>query len=233
MEGNAEVNTILPRLSGKVTKIPEADTTFTKEGYFADAKATGDELKKKVNSADIVDNLTTEATDKPLSAKMGKQLKQQIDDVDSHFAENVQYDNTASKLTAKNVQVAIDVLKTFLDGLQNTATTLQQSITNLSKFDYYEDITIKGTLYGKGYYIEKNDMVIIHIVTSTTSDIATGEVFAELSNLSKNMVKIDNVGILDTNGNGYGFKFENKNIIAQSNITQGTKLTFDVCIKLA
>lgn len=110
MEGNAEANTILPRLQGKVTKIPEADTTFSKEGYFADAKATGEALAKKVNSADIVNNLLTASAEKPLSAEMGKKLKEQIDDVDPHYAENVQYDNTTSGLAASDVQGAIDEL---------------------------------------------------------------------------------------------------------------------------
>jgi hypothetical protein len=111
-----------------------------------------------------------------------------------------------------------------------TGDAIAQAVNEVSKVEYHEDIATSHTLYGKGYYLETPNMVIIHMGVSTTSDIKTGEVFAELNKLSKNMQKIDNLGVLDMDGNGYGFKFENKTITAQSDIPQGAKLLIDVCL---
>lgn len=98
-------------LNGKIVQIPTVDKTLSKSGYSADAKVTGDALKKKVNITDIVDNLTTDNANKPLSARQGAELKRRVDDIDPHFAENVNYDNTKSGFTAENVQDAIDEIK--------------------------------------------------------------------------------------------------------------------------
>lgn len=46
MEGMLENNQTLSELKGKVNAIPSIDDTFTKKGYCADAKATGEELEK-------------------------------------------------------------------------------------------------------------------------------------------------------------------------------------------
>ena len=66
-------------LKGKVKPFPSIDKTLSKEGCCADAKATGDALEARVKKVDIVDNLTTEDSEKPLSAKQGAELKKQLD----------------------------------------------------------------------------------------------------------------------------------------------------------
>ena len=63
-------------------KVLFVDTTLTKKGMSAEAKATGDALATKVNITDIVDDLTSVADDKPLSANQGRILKKQIDEID-------------------------------------------------------------------------------------------------------------------------------------------------------
>ncbi len=68
-------------VSGKVQSFPIIDRTLTKEGRCADAKATGEKLTE----------LTT-----------------RLDDIDPHFAENVKYKNTSSRLIATNMQQAVD-----------------------------------------------------------------------------------------------------------------------------
>ncbi|MBR5544860.1 MAG: hypothetical protein IKU66_05240 [Clostridia bacterium] len=105
------------------------------------------------------------------------------------------------------------------------------AIKEIGKVDYYEDIVVRGTVYGKGYYLETCNMVILHMAVRTTTNIANGEIFAELNSLKKNIQIIENVCILDTEGNGYGFKFDNKYIVAQSDIPQGAVLSFDICLK--
>lgn len=51
------------------------DSTLTKSGKAADAKVTGDLLAEKVNTVDIINNLTSNLTNKPLSAAQGVVLK--------------------------------------------------------------------------------------------------------------------------------------------------------------
>lgn len=81
MAGNVENNQAMNQLKGNVFVIPSVDSTLSKEGYAADAKATGDGLAARVKTADIVDNLVSTEADKPLSAKQGALLKKQIDEL--------------------------------------------------------------------------------------------------------------------------------------------------------
>lgn len=78
MNGNVEKTA---DLKGKLTQIPSVDKTLTISGDSADAKVTGDALAKKVNVSDIVDNCTTDTDKKPLSARQGVKLQQQIDEL--------------------------------------------------------------------------------------------------------------------------------------------------------
>lgn len=78
MSGNIEERVTL---KGKLSQIPSIDKTLTKSGQSADAKVTGDALARKVNVTDIVDNCTTNADNKPLSARQGVELQRQIDEL--------------------------------------------------------------------------------------------------------------------------------------------------------
>ena len=75
------VNTDGLELKGKIVAIPSVDASLTKNGYAADAKATGDALNARVKVADVVDNLTSDASDKPLSARQGAELKRLLDEL--------------------------------------------------------------------------------------------------------------------------------------------------------
>ena len=70
-------------LKGKLKNVRPIDVTLTKEGYAADAKATGDGLEARVKKVDIVNNLTTDDFTRPLSAAQGVILKQMIDELAS------------------------------------------------------------------------------------------------------------------------------------------------------
>lgn len=54
------------------------DKTLTKEESAADAKAVGDELNKKVAFTDVIDNLATKDSQKPLSARQGAELDRRL-----------------------------------------------------------------------------------------------------------------------------------------------------------
>lgn len=78
ISGNAKTKNVL---TGKVLGIPVIDKTLTKSDRSADAKVVGDEIAR---------------------------LDGRFNEVDPHFAENVQYDNENSGLDATNMQGAID-----------------------------------------------------------------------------------------------------------------------------
>ena len=107
MEGNAE-NIVTPELKGTIVVIPSVDPTLSKEGYSADAKVVGEALNARVKTSDIVDDLTSESIDKPLSARQGKVIKQQLDTINLSQAGTVGYNNATSGLEATNAQSAID-----------------------------------------------------------------------------------------------------------------------------
>lgn len=66
-------------IKGKIRVLPAIDETLTKRGRCADAKVTGEALDARVKKVDIVDCLTSDAADKPLSARQGAELKKMID----------------------------------------------------------------------------------------------------------------------------------------------------------
>jgi hypothetical protein len=113
MKGNAKG---LENIVGKVKEILKIDTSLTKSGYAADAKVVGDKIAEigtdRLGAEDIVNDLESEAEDKPLSAAMGKVLRQLIGNSGggSSVASDVSYDNSESGLDANDVQRAITLL---------------------------------------------------------------------------------------------------------------------------
>lgn len=114
MEANMRVMGVL---MGKVKEIPTVDATLTKSGFAADAKVVGDKLSKigddLLGADDVVNDLESDATDKPLSAAMGKALRAMAGG-GGGFAENVIYDNSESNLDAHDVQYAITLLASMV-----------------------------------------------------------------------------------------------------------------------
>ena len=108
MEGNLENNLAMYKLKGKVYAIPQIDETLTKQGYAADSKVVGEALGTRVKTSEIVDNLTSEDVDKPLSARQGKIIKEQIDKINLSQAGTVGYNNSISGLNATNMQSGLD-----------------------------------------------------------------------------------------------------------------------------
>ena len=83
MSLNGNVSNKEKCLRGKIRYIPEVDKSLTKSNQCAEAKATGEALEARVKKVDIVDVLTSDASDKPLSARQGAVLKRQLDELAS------------------------------------------------------------------------------------------------------------------------------------------------------
>lgn len=129
MDGNVTKQNV----EGSIVSIPRIDESLEREGYAADAKKTGDELNARVKKTDIVDNLTSEDADKPLSARQGKEIKKQLDAINMSQAGTVGYDNSASGLDATNMQTAVDELASdiktqagYIDDLANQMDNYEQ-----------------------------------------------------------------------------------------------------------
>lgn len=168
MDGNIEK---MQSLTGRI-KALAIDTTLTKKGMCAEAKATGEALATKVNITDIVDDLTSVADDKPLSANQGRLLKKQIDEIDPHYAENVIYDDTNVKdaldkvsnaeniaYNEKSVQGAIDELNTNVEDVQTQIDTI-----NNKKHLVIKTATLTGTTDANANLIITNLTYDAHIL---------------------------------------------------------------------
>lgn len=116
MEANMRVMGVL---MGKVKEIPSVDPTLTKSGFAADAKVVGDKLEEigtdVLGKEDVVNDLESDAYDKPLSAAMGKLLKSLVGK-GGGYASDVIYDNSESNLEAHDVQYAITLLASMVRG---------------------------------------------------------------------------------------------------------------------
>jgi len=97
MDGEATSNETLNNLKGKITRIPVPDKTLSKEGVPADAKTTGDALRKL------------------------------LEDMGTSAAGDVDYDNTESGLEATTMQGAIDeVAETAKNALPKSGGTVKE-----------------------------------------------------------------------------------------------------------
>jgi hypothetical protein len=107
-------STNLNVLKGKIRSLsPYAiDPSLSVEGASADAKAVGDALEKKVDTADIVDNMTTSDSKRPLSAKQGVEIKKSV--------ENIRLATTES---LSNMEQEITELEKSITGAFNNASS--------------------------------------------------------------------------------------------------------------
>ena len=119
------------------------DKTLTIEGVGADAKAVGDALAKKVNTADIANNLTTDDATKPLAASQGKVLDEKIDNAVSELEETINKDIGAAKQAAEAAQSTADSAKTIAESAQSYVDqlTFVKTVNGISP-DEYGNVTL-------------------------------------------------------------------------------------------
>ncbi len=93
-------------------------------------------IDKKINTTDIVDNLASDATNKPLSAKQGKTLKTQLDGAEliaKSAYKNVSFDSNTGTITFSNelgAQKTINIpLESFVSDASFDPTTNMVTLT--------------------------------------------------------------------------------------------------------
>ena len=198
----------LQSLTGKIKSF-KIDTTLTKKGMCAESKAVGDALAAKVNISDIIDDLLSVASDKPLSANQGRLLKKLIDEIDPHYAENVLYNDT-------NVKDALD------------------KVSKAENIAYDGDKSVKGAIdevsRTLGYTVSKNLLKLAGVVgTSLTAHSVTitktDENIYTLNGTSSNDAWIE-LGYAIKSGTeaqeNYLFNLDNNKSYCASVIKQGT-----------
>lgn len=135
LEGYAESVNNMNVLRGKISSLsPYAlDKTLSVEGASADAKAVGDALENKVSYSDIVNDLVTLDTDKPLSAAQGVALKSFINEligtseVMGEGIANAQSTADNAQTAAFNAQATADTAATTAEEAQFAATAAQEA----------------------------------------------------------------------------------------------------------
>ena len=188
MDGNIEK---MQSLTGRIKGLG-IDKTLTKKGMCAEAEAVGKALATKVSITDIVDDLTSVADDKPLSANQGRLLKKQIDEIDPHYAENVVYDKT-------NVKSALDDLKATIDELfvVETITGTTDSggclLTNIPYYYIPVSAIVTSHTHRECTFFVANNYHYIHIRDAIgSSNIANTEVTVKVYYINSNIMSHTN-----------------------------------------
>lgn len=119
-----------------------------------------DALGEKINTEDIEDSLTSDATDKPLSAKQGKELKTQIDGLIDDEADATVEDKTYS---AKKIAEAIDGVNPSWNGTKEAFKQLDKSTLKdgqtVNLTDDYKSSDLLKFPSGDGFYLDEKDGV--------------------------------------------------------------------------
>lgn len=156
LEGNAQV---LQALKGKVRGIPAIDNTLTKEGWCADAKATGDAIKAVEMAANVVsksgDTMTGELK---MSGNRIKYVGAPAEDAD---AATKGYVDTSIGETKGYVDTSVAEAKNYVDASKTDAVTLTKRVGNphnlLDNSDFRNPVNQKNqAIYtGVGYTVDR------------------------------------------------------------------------------
>lgn len=115
--GSASSTNNLQVLRGKIASLsPYAlDQTLSVFGSAAEASAVGNALAEKVSYSSVVDNLESEQTTIPLSARQGVVLKNQINELNRTLTEDIDSvrstANEATRTSQNSVTVSENALK--------------------------------------------------------------------------------------------------------------------------
>lgn len=122
-------------LRGNITSIPRIDNTLTKKGQAADAEAVGIELGKKINYTDVVNSLDSAATDKPLSANMGKVIDENI--------------KQAKQSLSADIKLVSDELDAYQQSNDNAIAQATQNIQGNADAIAETNNKVNGIAFGK------------------------------------------------------------------------------------
>ena len=133
---------------GDYYTITQADAKFVLKTDFDSLKT---EVDKKVNKTDIVDNLTSTDTDKPLSANQGKVLKDEVD-LKANDSDVVKRTDMVTTINLTSTNEKVPTAKVIYDECK------QGRLINQSVMDTYGTEMVKYPL-GR-WYIANNNIAI-------------------------------------------------------------------------
>lgn len=189
-DAHGDIRTLITDLTTKLNTLADSDDETLDQlseivTYIKNNKSLIDGITtNKVNVSDITDNLTTEATNKPLSAKQGKILKGLIDAItvptktsqltnDSKFLTSIPSEYiTEAELTAKGYLVAKDISnkvdKVEGKGLSTVdfTTAYETKLKGLSNYNdtkVKEDITAINTKLNTMFSFNDNGELVVTI----------------------------------------------------------------------
>lgn len=155
----------------------------------------------KVNVSDIVNNLTTNVVNKPLSAAQGVVLKGLVDELDT-LANGAKTTADEAKTTAQSAGTTATEAKNLASGASQTATNASNKVDNL------EERMNSGEFQGEPGTPGADGVSIVSVEQTTTSSADGGEnvVTVTLSNGVKSIFIIKNGSKGSTGEKGNGIK---------------------------
>lgn len=190
MDGNIEK---MQSLTGRIKGLG-IDKTLTKKGMCAEAEATGKALATKVSITDIVDDLLSVASDKPLSANQGRLLKKLIDEIDPHYAENVLYNDTNVKDALDKVSKAENIAYDGEKSVQGAIDELKSLVCNVEKIRVNQVFTSSTTGIECWSYTAKRRCLLNVTVTFGNYSGKATDVKAYISSVDSAVVNHRNTG---------------------------------------
>lgn len=141
---------------------PSSDENYSISVFNGNSDTIDTEMALRVKTADIINNLTSTATNKPLSAAQGKKLQDEKVAISS-IVNNLTSTATNAPLSAAQGKALSDTIANFRNPSTGFVKTITQDLNTLKEAGMYYAQNCQNTPEGNGY------IVVIPVSTSYVS----------------------------------------------------------------